>query len=370
MKHKLILYGLLATLLIGGVPYITGMLAEQRFQDLTTSISRFESMDVTVLSYDRGWRKSKARTRITLNGGLLKRFIETLGEDTGAGSRQLRANQPLKVIVEHQITHGPFLTKEKGNYKDWLFAQGFIESRLVISDAAKQMLESEIGDKDFIVLQTLLNMDGNAFVNLIGKPIFVKQDNIEETVWGGIEAQWVFSNDLNNIEGVLRVPAFHFDTEKSEYMARDLMIRTKRKQDDRKSKVWSAHDLIECESITVKPHHQSSVTFEQIALITQSKVEKKNQSPITQLRVAKVDVGPTSYGALRFDGSILQHQPFRVKGTLALDQTLLKALIPLYTALQAQSIDADLFIQQGISNQSIKIKDNMYLVDLNYQLSE
>jgi len=85
-KFGLIVIGVVSLLL--GLPFAGGCQAEKSFRELPDTLSQATSgrMDVEVLSYERGWFRSQAQTRVGVAGA---------PSETG-------------LVMNHSITHGPF----------------------------------------------------------------------------------------------------------------------------------------------------------------------------------------------------------------------------------------------------------------------
>ncbi len=85
-KFPLIAIGVVGLLL--GLPFAGGCQAEKSFRALPDTLSQATSgrMDVEVLSYERGWFRSQAQTRVGVAGA---------SPETG-------------LVMNHSITHGPF----------------------------------------------------------------------------------------------------------------------------------------------------------------------------------------------------------------------------------------------------------------------
>ncbi|MGE4349982.1 MAG: DUF945 family protein [Candidatus Berkiella sp.] len=335
MKRKLFLYGLLIAVLVVGIPYFTGQMVKYRFHTFVQAISHPEHGVVTVLDYKSGWRKSYAKTRITLTSGMLKAFLDELGEESSKAPENFAMNKPLKIVLEHEIEHGPFVQKAKGNWKDWLFVQAFIHSKLFLSEEAKALLEQEIGEKDFISVTTEISMDNDIHLSLQSKPISVTENNAEHTIWQGIEGTWHFSNDLKTMIGKMTIPGFYFETAGKEYWVEDLLLTYDSKHlsgvNATGNTVLKKDNKLFINKITARSENQHILVLHSVAAESRSDEKEYNQF---SLKVASLELDAHEYGALQLD-ALLQNahiQHFTAKGAFQGSAVLLPQLAQYYSS--------------------------------------
>ena len=360
MKRKLLLYGLLILILVGGIPYITGMIAEQRFQELTHSLSSLDHLQITTLEYERGWLKSKAKSRIVMSGSLLTTFLQEVGQE--AGANETRSEQPIKVVLVHSLKHGPFIQKAKGNHKDWLFAQAQIHSSLSLTEEAKAVLEQEIGDKDFLLFNTVLTMGSDITIDLDGKPIQVLQDDTQETIWQGIQAKWNITEDLHSIQGHIAMPGFYFEKNQAIYQAENIVV----KLDGNLNKTdihsaWQVHDKYEIGRLTVLNKNKPTLSLHGVL------VNKQPKADFVDLQVQNLEIADKTFGS--FEAKVT-FSPSTTKGQLRAKKELLKAIYDYQLSdtldLQTFSGITDEKISEKVLQQRVLQKGDFYITDFEW----
>lgn len=340
MKRKLFLYGLLIAVLVLGVPYFTGQMAKYRFHTFAQTLSHPESGVVTVLNYQSGWRKSYAKTRITLTSGMLKAFLDELGQESSKVPEDFAMNRPLKIVLEHEIEHGPFVQREKGNWKDWLFVQALIHSKLYLSEEAKALLEQEIGEKDFISVTTEISMDNDIHLSLQSKPISVTENNSEHTIWQGVEGTWHFRDDLKTMIGKMTIPGFYFETAGKEYWVEDLLLIYDSKHlpemNATGNPIIKKDNKFFINKITARSQNQHVLVLHSVTAENQLDEKEHNQF---SLKVASLELDAHEYGALQLDVSFQNAHihDFTAKGAFQGSAVLLPQLAQYYVSAASKS---------------------------------
>jgi len=207
--RKIILYVVILAILIGSAPYFTGYLAQIKFQDMVTIFSDIETLPVNIdiLEYHRGWRASYAKTRVTL-------FARTT----------LEKPNNFSFILEHDIRHGPFVQLHNDNYKDWRFARAVIYSQLYLTDKAKEILKTELGDTELLNLNSQINIDGAVDIDIQGKALQLKEHaGTNRSAWQGMKGHWHLNFDMKNLTGEMLFPGFDFDLNGIHYDARNII---------------------------------------------------------------------------------------------------------------------------------------------------
>ncbi|MCS5707741.1 YdgA family protein [Candidatus Berkiella cookevillensis] len=360
MKRKLFLYGLLVAVLVVGIPYFTGQMVKYRFHTFAQALSHPEHGVVTVLDYKSGWRKSYAKTRITLTNGMLKAFLDELGEESSKAPENFAMNRPLKIVLEHEIEHGPFVQKAKGNWKDWLFVQALIQSKLHLSEEAKALLEQEIGEKDFISVTTEISMDNDIHLSLQSKPISVTENNAEHTIWQGVEGIWHFTDDLKTMTGKMTIPGFYLETAGKEYWVEDLLLTYDSKHlsevNATGNPIIKEDNKLFINKITARSKNQHMLILHSVAAENKSDQKTYNQF---SLKVALLELDAHEYGALQLNASLqnshIQH--FTAKGAFQGSSVLLAQLAQYYSS--AVSADSTLESVANTENHDHKLNHSI-----------
>lgn len=321
MKQKIILYSMLLFLIVGGIPYFTGRLVENKFNELTKSLADNPDISLENLSYERHWRKGIAKTRVTIKGGLLKKLLEELGEELNTQDSNAHLQKPITLIFEHEVRYGPFVQLYDGNYQNWEFAQAVIYSKLHLSDEARAILEIETGQADFIKLKSEVSIDGEISIKLDGESIKAKDGDIEEVVWDGIHGQWRISQNLRKIEGSLTMPGFHFDVDGAIYRAKDLAFTTQ-SQHDINNKIWLTNGQLTVERLHISQASMPSIGFDNIKITAivdnQSENDQMMLNSAMNVKVATIKIEDKEYGPLNYTFKIGNLSPQSFKTMMVL----------------------------------------------------
>jgi len=310
---------MLLFLIVGGIPYFTGRLVENKFNELTKSLADNPDISLENLSYERHWRKGIAKTRLTIDGGLLKKLVEELGEELNAQGSN--THKPITLIFEHEVRYGPFVQLHDGNYQDWEFAQAIIYSKLYLTEEAKAVLEAEIGQTDFIKLKSEVSIDGEISIQLDGEPIKVKEGDTEEIVWEGIQGQWHISQDLRKIEGSLVMPGFHFDVDGAIYKAKNLAFTTLF-QHDITNKIWLTNGRLTAKNVTIAQALMPTIGLDDIQIKStidnQPESEQIMLNSAMNVKVSSIKMEDKEYGPLNYTFKIGSLSPQSFKAMMVL----------------------------------------------------
>ncbi len=312
---------MLLLLIVGGIPYFTGRLVENKFNELTKALADNPDITLENLSYERHWRKGVAKTRVTIEGGLLKKLLEELGEELNTSNSARNLHKPITIVLEHEIRYGPFVQLQDGNYQDWEFAQAVIYSKLHLTEAAKAVLEKELGQVDFIRLKSEVSIEGEISIQLDGEPIKTKEDGIEEVVWEGMKGKWYISQNLEKIEGSLLMPGFHFDVDGAIYHAKNLAFTTQ-SEHDIDNKIWLTNGQLTAKTLRINQQFVPTVSLENIKVtaIVNNQIEDNKMMLHSNMdvKVASIKVEDKVYGPLNYTIKIGNLSPRAFKAMMLL----------------------------------------------------
>ena len=321
MKRKIILYGMLLLIIVGGIPYFTGRLVENKFNQLTQALADNPDISLENLSYERHWRKGIAKTRVTVEGGLLKKLLEELGEELNTQGSAGNLHQPITIMLEHEVRYGPFVQLQDGNYGDWEFAQAIVYSKLYLSEEAKAILEAELGQVDFILLKSMISIDGEISIELEGQPIKIKEGDIEEVVWEGMQGEWHISQNLREIEGSLVMPGFHFDVDGAVYQAKDLVFATQ-SQHDVKNKIWLTDGHLRVKELLINQSSLPAFGLKDIKIkaLVDNQIDNEQMllNSKLQVKVGSIKMEDREYGPLSYTIKIGNLSPQSFKALMLL----------------------------------------------------
>ncbi len=165
-KFWLIVIGVVGLLL--GLPFAGGCQAEKSFRELPDTLSQATSgrLDVEVLSYERGWFRSQARTRVGAAGA---------PPETG-------------LVMNHSITHGPFPI---GELLDGRIPRS-LSAAVVHTEWQPDHLGAATDDKPLFTMRTEVGFGQNADVMFEIPPM----DNPDEGfTWRGLTGSVIAQGD-------------------------------------------------------------------------------------------------------------------------------------------------------------------------------
>jgi uncharacterized protein YdgA (DUF945 family) len=166
-------------------------------------------------SYAPGVFSSEERITFELNDKIFGKIIE--GEDAriedvlfegeeGAveadeGSLS-QANQPPRITVLHKIQHGPL-----PGFRSFGLAR--IESTLVLSDDTRAKIAKVLGDKEPLLVTTMIGMTG-AGSSAITSPAFDIEEDGNKLSWKGFQGAFAYGRNMNSLECNLNAPGMAF----------------------------------------------------------------------------------------------------------------------------------------------------------------
>ncbi len=196
MKRKIAIYFVLIATLLGAVPYLTGMLVEHKFYDVVNLIGQVDSLpaSVNVISYQRGWRKSVAQTEVVFY------------------SDSNNTNKQYRLILRHDIRHGPFVQLQEGNYREWEFARALVHSSLLVTQEAEKILLAEIGQTNLFSIESKFDINGAVKIVLMGPQLKLKEhEGTDRVAFKGLKGVWNISADMQQIDGQMLLPGMDIE---------------------------------------------------------------------------------------------------------------------------------------------------------------
>jgi len=300
-RRKIVLYIALLAIIIGGAPYFTGYLVETKFKDVVKVTSEFGLLNITVLEYDRGWRKSYAKTRVTLRGKFLQKIVSAMEADVNNQEKGApnAALPQLSVVLEHEIRHGPFVQLKDKDYKDWLFALAAIHSKLFLTKENKEILISELGQTELFNLKGEITIEGVVHVALQGRPLTLKEaDGKERMFWKGMQGKWQLSRDMKYLQGELLLPGFDFDWDGARYYGEEIAFKIDRFRTP--EGLWLGKGTLGMQRLTIKEDQEPSPYLSIAGLLAGSVSDTENGmlDSATNLRIEQIKYAGKTYGPI------------------------------------------------------------------------
>ncbi len=205
-----ILLLLLVLGLWGGAAYWFGAKTEEQYRALLEQTSQGPYVRLLSESYRRGFFGSKAQT------------ILEIRQPPGVGAE----DQSIRLILESDITHGPFPLRVSPDGK-WQIqpVMAIIETGIVLSPETRELLAelyTEIPELSSVRDYEIINLDGSGEEHLL-IPAFQHSfgsENKAAVDWKGLSFQLNFTADLKGFSGSLSVPGL-------EVLAKDADLRIK-----------------------------------------------------------------------------------------------------------------------------------------------
>lgn len=193
---------------VGAVPYIAGVLIEQRFEPMLKGMSEPGVYEWKVTEYRRGWRTSEVKTRLAWSPELKQ--------------RALAANQSAAVMPEiglvHQITHGPIFGEERSL---WEPAEAVIESKLELPPDLAKELEPYLGGQSPLKLRTLVHDRGQLHIKLESSAFQADLQDQAKIRIPAAQGEMFVSAAFDRLRGDLRLPSIEITDPKGEHLRFD-----------------------------------------------------------------------------------------------------------------------------------------------------
>lgn len=124
LKRTVVIIAGLALIVGLGAPYWVGQQVEQKYADYLQQLQRFGYIEVENLSYERGWLEANATYELVLEPEFAQLYTGLLG----TAMEQEFEGDPLRIRVDDQIAHGPFIgafasIEGQADASGWLFDQ-------------------------------------------------------------------------------------------------------------------------------------------------------------------------------------------------------------------------------------------------------
>lgn len=199
MKKGVIIVVVLLLVVIGlwgGATYWFGVKTEQQYQMLLQKASQSRHLKFVNESYQRGFLSSKARS------------IMQIQSSPGVTPD----DQPIKITLEHTITHGPFpiINSAQGD-SQFKPLMAVFDTKIVFAPETQAQFKevlAQVPELGSIRDQTTLYLDGNGEEKFVVPP-FKRSFGGEDKVavdWKGLTLQVNFTSDLKGFKGTLNVP--------------------------------------------------------------------------------------------------------------------------------------------------------------------
>lgn len=284
MKRKIVLYIAVLAIIIGGAPYLTGMLVEAKFKDVVKVLSDVDSapINITLTEYERGWTKSHAKTKLTF-------FVN---------------NKEYNVMLEHEIRHGPFVQVQDKNYRDWHFARALIHSKILLNEQAQKVLITELGQTELFNINSEMAITGAVIITVDGKELKLKEhDGTPRVAWKGIHGQWNLNSDLQHLTGEIIVPGIDIDLDGIHYFMQDFNYKTELSRTAQG--LWPGKFMGTLNKLNIEnPALNSILNLEGISTSGLMEVQEGMADFSGMLRIEKFTVNGKQYGPIDVSNSL------------------------------------------------------------------
>jgi len=216
---------LVALLLLSA--YGFGILTERVYRSQTNRLSRMARADFTTVKYDRGWLRSRAKTRVSLHDPLPKLLREILKDGAFSAS-------PPSVTLSQTIDHGPFPRQNHSRLPLSLSpAAARIETLLDLTDLLRALL-SEGSRFPSMALTTRIhfNSDVENFLAVPPGEILHPESGNRLLRWGPMEGFFHVENGGKGLQSGLDVSRLETGEGKEVWSLREGALRLEYPQGD------------------------------------------------------------------------------------------------------------------------------------------
>ncbi len=245
MTKRKVLYYLIILAFIGwSGPFLMGIYLETQYESFLERASEFEGSNLTPLEYKRHWDHSIAKTQVVVNYSAWKKMVSRWHYPLKTTAEKV---PPLVFVLEHKIHHGPWI--KRGGWTDWQLARATIESSLLLTEEAAQVIEAETGVTELLNFKAVIGLiDGMMSVKLDGDG-FKTQDQKEgePQAWGGVKGTWSINQSFDEIETSLLFPGYYFDINQSRYQGQDLSFESRRTRTE--DGLWKGSSLLKAQRL-------------------------------------------------------------------------------------------------------------------------
>ncbi len=308
MKRKIGIYILLIAIIVGAAPYLVGFLVENRFKDIVQAASELNSLSVTIVEYQRGWRQSHAKTRVTFHGDMVSKIASNFD------SRK----DELSVMINHDIRHGPFVQLKEGDYTDWNFALANIKSDLSLTEEAKKQLIAVVGETELLTMNSEIKIDGTTKANLNSKELKIKDGEHDHILWKGLKGDWELSRDYKRIQGKILMPGFEAhiknkreQSEISIIQGADIVLKTERFRTA--DELWLGTAEVNVQSLQISDATKPYFMMTGFAASGVTDTENGMIESSGTIRIESIKLNDTTYGPANYTGSVKNIAPAVMK---------------------------------------------------------
>ncbi|MCS5712247.1 DUF945 family protein [Candidatus Berkiella aquae] len=320
MKRKIGIYILLIAIILGAAPYLAGFIVENKFKDIVQATSELDSMTISVVEYDRGWRKSHAKTRVTFQGDVVEKLNLQAQQHKVSGDI---ASKDISIMIVHDIRHGPFVQLKDGNYADWTFALATIHSVLAPTEEAKKQLMAVVGETELVTMDSEIKIDGATKAKIVGKELKIQEADQEHFLWKGVTGDWELSRDLKRFQGNLLMPGFDAYLTDSRFIGEDLVIKTDRFKTP--EGLWLGNLKLDLQKFQGDKAKKTKFVITGLAASGVNDLENNMIESSGTIRIEHIDFDDQKYGPVNYSGSVKNISPVVMKRFIEISKDLQKA---------------------------------------------
>lgn len=269
-----IVVGALAAL----APKFIGNYAEQQYRLLLGRADQ-PLIEVSKVSYERGWFRSRAVTAIAVRV---------------PGSRQLqnqKSSPPLRFEMVHDIIHGPVIWNGKKIQLGLLAAI----THLRLTGKSEEMVRRIFGDKDPLTIETLRTFSGPYQLRLITAGATYR--NPEKGIAISLQpagGEWQMAGDLAASKGTLRWPGMRFTADKGQLHIEDVSYVFDLREFN--EFLWLGTNTFRVGRIGFRAPGQNDVQFTDLQVAADADGKEGLLQAREDITLAKLTVGGASYG--------------------------------------------------------------------------
>jgi uncharacterized protein YdgA (DUF945 family) len=261
---------LTTTLILVAVPYVLGFTIEEHYNHLLRAVSKPDTIELKLVSYQRGWLTSDAVVEATITNSNVLKFTGQSGD----------SQTPLSFTIKQHIEHGPvFQVSTRDQPTRFLMGQAFITSR---ADTAAGRIDS----------LTWIKLDGSLLNSVFSPQIEYHSPAFSMKAPQPAMTVWL----LHNQQLTLHIDVPQLDI-KTPQVAQQVVNAHLRYQLSRQHSVQATDHLLTIDKITWQQTDATApIIFNGLSIESRQRQDQQKMDTAIAASLKEADVGHASYG--------------------------------------------------------------------------
>jgi len=286
MRKKIIFGGLtFVVLLLLSLPFLMGLVVHNQIYNMVNNVPSSPNLQVTVMSYKRGWLSSVADMRVRIN--LPKRHHGAKKGQSPSGDVR-----SFSFTIRDTIHHGPVIFSSLGVK----FARAYVTSELVLDDKANVKFSEFFAnqkEKPQLFATSSFNLFGG-MVSKIDIPAFTFRDTNGTFQWLGLNGKWIVARGLKRIDGKMKFEGIQVVSPAMKIRFDGMDVSYHQKESS--SGLWTGNGTFNFPSLVVNANGKPAFELAGISVVSISDVSNDLLSQNTHFKLNKLFVAGKTYG--------------------------------------------------------------------------